>query len=66
MRVLVCLDAVPAADGTCAQSAFVEQPSPWPGLTVEQGNEIGQLWMLAVLGVVLIKQFLKPSTHRRK
>ena len=25
MRNLVCLDSVPASDGTCAQSAWIEQ-----------------------------------------
>jgi hypothetical protein len=65
MRVLACLDPVPAEDGSCAQTAYVEQPSPWPGMTVEQGEQIGQAWMVAVISVLLIKQFLKPSTHRK-
>lgn len=65
MRVLACLDPVPAADGSCAQTAYVEQPSVWPKLTVEEGHQIGQAWMLACVGVLVVKQFLKPSTHKR-
>lgn len=34
-RVLVCLDEVPAADGTCATTAWVEQPPVLPELSAE-------------------------------
>lgn len=32
-RVLVCLDEVPAVDGTCAMTAWVEQPPILPELS---------------------------------
>lgn len=41
-RVLTCIDPVPAQDGTCSQTAWLEQPS-WVGMlpTVEQANTVG-------------------------
>ena len=40
-RVLVCMDEVPAPDGSCAVSAWQEQPATLPpDLTVEQVQAI--------------------------
>lgn len=65
MRVLTCLDAVPAADGTCATTAYQELPSPWPKMTVADGQAIGQQLLISCVGVLVIKLFLKPSTHKQ-
>jgi ABC-type uncharacterized transport system permease subunit len=65
MRVLVCLDPQPAADGSCAQTAFIEQPALIPEMTVEQGREIGHAFLLAVIAVAVIKTFLSPKLHRK-
>jgi len=64
-RILACLDAVPAPDGSCVTAAYVEQPSPWPALTVEQGQLIGSTWLMALVGVLIVKLLFKPSTHKR-
>jgi hypothetical protein len=64
MRLLVCIDAVPAADGSCASTAWIEQPSPWPQMTVEQGEAIGQAFMLGLISVAAIKVFLNRKIHR--
>lgn len=40
-RVLVCLDEVPASDGSCVNEAWQEVPaSPIPELSVENVQEI--------------------------
>lgn len=49
MRVLACTDAVPAADGSCAQTAYLEQPSLFPEITTAQLYELGT----AILGVLV-------------
>lgn len=61
MRVLACLDAVPAQDGTCAQTAYVEQSS-WVDLmpTVEQANEVG-FAMFASVAIVASMSLLLPT-----
>lgn len=65
MRVLVCLDAQPAADGSCAQTAFIEQPSLIPQMTLEQGKDIGHAFLLAVVAVAVTKTFLSPKLQRK-
>ncbi|MBD9368357.1 hypothetical protein [Xanthomonas sp. XNM01] len=41
-RVLTCIDPVPAEDGSCVQTAWLELPS-WVDVlpTVEQANTVG-------------------------
>lgn len=41
-RVLTCVDPVPAQDGSCTTSVWLEQPS-WTDMlpTVEQANIVG-------------------------
>lgn len=62
-RVLVCLDPTPAQDGSCAQTAWIEQPSIIDYLpTVEEANVVGPafaagLCILAALGL------LNPKKH---
>lgn len=64
-RVLTCIDAVPASDGSCAQAVYLDQPSLLPSMTLAQGREIGDAFLLAVLTVVVLKVFLNPKTHRK-
>lgn len=66
MRVLVCLDTEPNPDPSqCAESAYVEQPSLIPEMTLEQGKEIGHAFLLAVISVVAIKTLLSRKLHRK-
>lgn len=64
MRVLACLDAVPAADGTCAQAVFVDQPSLLPTLTAEQGAELG-FQLLATYVMVRLAVMLREAIRDR-
>lgn len=48
-RVLVCLDAQPAQDGSCQTTAWIEQPSLVDMLpTVEQANIVGPAFVLGL------------------
>jgi len=61
MRVLVCLDPQPAADGSCAQQAWIEQPSFADLLpTVAEANEIGWAFIASLAVVAIAKHSLKP------
>lgn len=53
-RALVCLDEVPAGDGSCTSQAWQEIPTVLPTLTIEQGHEIGMalLWMVGGLAAL--------------
>jgi len=64
VRVLACLDPVPAADGSCNQQAWIEQPTLIPKLTLEQAQRIGDAMLLALIPVVAIKLFFNPNRHR--
>ena len=65
MRVLVCLDPTPAEDGTCANSAFVEQTTMADYMpTREDANLVGMSIFGAVLTVVAIAYILNPSNER--
>ena len=60
MRAYVCLDQVPASDGTCAQSAWVDFPeSPFPVLSLADGAEIAfsivGVWTLGVIARIFIR-----------
>ncbi len=61
MRYLVCIDPAPAADGTCQQSAWVEQSS-WRDLlpTVEQGNAIGFAFFSSLFLIAAAVRSFKP------
>lgn len=73
-RVWTCLDP-PLPDGQtsvgtyCENAQFVEMSSgtssasPWPQLTVDQGLQIGQAWLLALVAVACIRIFLSPKLH---
>jgi hypothetical protein len=60
-RVLVCLDPVPASDGSCAESAWLEQQSVLPPLTVEEGKDIAGAALLAFAVVMAVKVALRKS-----
>ena len=60
-RVLMCIDPVPAADGSCAQQAWVEQ-STFADLlpTVAEANEIGFAFLASLMTLAAVKHFFKP------
>lgn len=62
-RVLTCIDAVPAPDGSCAQQAWLEQPA-WVDYlpTVDQANAVGFATFVAVCTVVAFKRLLIKSS----
>lgn len=61
MRVLTCLDPVPAEDGTCAQAAYIELPSVLPPLTVEEAEDIAGALLLALAAVMAVKVAFRKS-----
>jgi hypothetical protein len=61
MRLLVCIDPVPAADGSCAQTAFIEQPTFVDYLpTVDQAQAVGFAFF-ASIAVLASMGLFKPS-----
>jgi len=61
-RVLTCIDAVPAADGSFTNTAWLDQPS-WVEMlpTVEQANVVGPaiaagLCLIAVMRLIIPKK----------
>lgn len=59
-RVLVCLDAEPATDGTCALQEWQQvNTSPLPELTAEEGTwlafSIVGVWTLGLIGRLMIR-----------
>lgn len=61
MRTLVCLDPVPNSDGSCTESAWLEQPSMLPPLTVEEAREISSVALLALAAVMAVKVAFRKS-----
>ena len=58
-RVLVCMDEVPASDGSCAHEAWVEQPTFLPPMSLEDAQAISHAALLAwvsVAAVVLLRK----------
>lgn len=64
-RVLTCLDAIPAPDGSCADARYVEQ-STWVDYlpTVEQANEIGAAVFTSLMILAVARKLLFPPTER--
>lgn len=61
-RVLTCIDAVPASDGSCAQQAWLEQPAWIDYLpTVDQANTVGGAMFAATCIMVAAKRLLFPN-----
>lgn len=58
-RVLTCIDPVPAIDGTCTTSAWLEFPTVLPTLTIEEGRAIGWALFAMVAGMQAIKLLRK-------
>lgn len=60
-RVLVCLDEVPAPDGTCALQAWQEAPTALPTLDVGTASEIGMALLWCVAGLAALKLINKAA-----
>lgn len=62
MRVLICIDPAPAQDGSCTNSAWVEQPTLADYLpTVAQGNELGFAFFASLFLAFAAARLLKPQ-----
>lgn len=64
-RVLTCMQWNETTE-TCELQAWVEESSPWPGLTLAEGQQIGDAMLVGLMSVLAIKLFLKPGTHRKR
>lgn len=64
-RVLTCIDPVPSQDGSCAQTAWLDQSS-WVDMlpTVAQANEVGAAFFVSVMSVAVAKRLLFPPEER--
>ena len=51
---------------SCDVSAWVEQVSLLPPMTLEDGKKIGDAIVFGLVLVLITKLFLKPSTHRSR
>ena len=61
-RVLACIDETPAPDGSCAQTAWVDQASFTDFLpTHQQANAVGVAFFGALVIVAFAKQAFKPQ-----
>ncbi|KAB7775660.1 hypothetical protein [Xanthomonas sp. LMG 12460] len=62
-RVLTCIDPAPAQDGTCAQTAWVDQ-SDWttPLPTIEQAAAVGSAYFIGLMTLAVAKALLFPKT----
>lgn len=62
MRVLACIDPVPAPDGSCAAQAWVEQAAIADFLpSVSEANEVGFAFASSLIIVAAAKRFFKPQ-----
>jgi hypothetical protein len=60
-RIAVCLDAQPLTDGTCAETAWIEQTTISDYLpTFEEGNAIGLAFFGTLVVIAAVKHFFKP------
>lgn len=58
-RVLVCVDEVPASNGSCAVQAWQEVPSLLPPMSLEKAQAISDAALFAwvsIAAVVLIRK----------
>lgn len=61
-RYLICLDEVPAQDGSCASQAWIEQAGIKEYLpTHEQANAVGVAFLGTLVVVAFIKRTFKPQ-----
>jgi hypothetical protein len=64
-RVLTCTTWNETTQA-CDAQAWVEQPaSPFPTMTLAEGQQIGDSIVYACVAITIVKLFFKPSTHRR-
>lgn len=62
MRVLACVDPVPAPDGSCAAQAWVEQAGIAEMLpSFSEANEVGFAFLSSLVIIAAVKRFLKPQ-----
>lgn len=60
-RVLVCLDPQPNPDGSCEQSAWIEQPSIADMLpTVDEANAVGFALFSGLIVLAAMSLLLPP------
>ncbi len=59
-RYLTCIDPVPASDGSCQQTAWIEQGGIADMLpTAEQGNTVG-MQIFAALCLLAVMRLINP------
>lgn len=63
-RVLTCT-AYDDATGTCTVQVWAQPATPFPTLTIPEGEQIGHAILMAIIPVLVIKFFLAPGTHKR-
>lgn len=55
LPVLVCLDEVPPAPGgTCSQTAWIEQPTLIPELTLQEAQTLSHAALIAWVSVAAV------------
>lgn len=66
MRVLACVDPVPASDGSCVAQAWIEQPSFADVLpSLSEANEVGFAFLSSLVIIAAVKRYLKPQRSYR-
>lgn len=60
-RLLTCIDPQPLADGTCQQTAWIEQPSLRDFLlTVDDAHAVGLSFFVGIITLGALVSILKP------
>ncbi|MGJ7901013.1 hypothetical protein [Lysobacter sp. 1R34A] len=63
-RVLTCIDPAPAADGTCQQTAWIDQGGIADMLpTHEQANAVGFAFFSTLVVVAFVARTFKPPRN---
>lgn len=61
-RLLTCIDPQPLEDGTCQQTAWIEQPSLRDFmLTVDDAHAVGMAFFGGIITLGAILAILKPT-----
>jgi hypothetical protein len=60
-RVLTCIDPVPNSDGSCTETAYLEQSTVLPLLSVEDATAIATTFFLALASVMAVKVAFRKS-----
>lgn len=64
-RVLTCIDEAPASDGTCSQTAYMEQPHLLPPLDAEQTYTLGSMVTTAMVLAYCFRRLDKSFSGRK-